>query len=208
MTANETFLLRRRAGAATTRVILALVALAAVVTVIACTWPARRRSFAVFPTTGGNVTAMRAEPAPAAARQADQVEPELGPFGPIDSVDRPVPHGLAIGGPEDAVDLSTPAAAVYSLLTLIERCDRDQLGLCLAGDDPNVTGALYPRWVGPPIRLTDVVEGERAATVQWEATALTVFERDGQRWTPGQYVPFTSRLIYDDGVWKVTALMQ
>jgi len=137
-------------------------------------------------------------------------EPTLGPFGPPDEsgLGGAIAMGLQVGGGEDAVDLSTPAAAVYSLLTLIDEGDTDQLDLCLADEDANVTDGPYPRYVGHPIRLVDIFEDDQIATVQWEATTHTAFQRAGRHWSPGEYVPFTSHLIQDDGLWKLAAFME
>ena len=137
-------------------------------------------------------------------------EPTLGPFGPAEEpgFGGAMAMGLQVGGGEDAVDLSTPAAAVYSLLTLIDEGDTDQLELCLVEEDANVTDGPYPRYVGQPIRLVDIVEDDQIATVQWEATTHTPFRRAGRNWSPGEYVPFTSHLIQDDGLWKLAAFME
>ena len=137
-------------------------------------------------------------------------EPTLGPFGPAEEpgFGGAVAMGYMVGGGEDAVDLSTPAAAVYSLLTLIDEGDTEQLDLCLVEEDANVTDGPYPRYVGQPIRLVDIFEDDQTATVQWEATTHTPFRRAGRNWSPGEYVPFTSRLILDDGLWKLAAFME
>lgn len=116
--------------------------------------------------------------------------------------------GWSVGGFQDAVDLSTPAAAVYSLLTLIDEGATDQLGLCLIAEDAHVTDGPYPRHVGQPIRLIDIFEDGQAATVQWEATTHTAFDHADRHWSPGEYVPFTSHLILDDSVWKLAVFME
>ncbi len=116
--------------------------------------------------------------------------------------------GWSIGGGLDAVDLSTPAAAVYSLLTLLDEGDTDQLGLCLVAEDTQVTDGPYPRHVGQPIRLIDIFEDGQAATVQWEATTHTAFDHADRHWTPGEYVPFTSHLVLDENVWKLAVFME
>jgi hypothetical protein len=113
-----------------------------------------------------------------------------------------------VGGDPDAVDLSTPAAAVFSLLALLEEGDTERLDLCLADEDAQVTDGPYPRYVGHPIRLVDVFEDNQTATVLWEATTHTAFSRAGRRWSVGEYVPFTSHLIQSDGLWKLAVFME
>lgn len=137
-------------------------------------------------------------------------EPTLGPFGPAEEpgFGGAMAMGLQVGGTDGAVDLSTPAAAVYSLLALIDEGDTGQLDLCLAEEDANVTDGPYPRYVGHPIRLVDIFEDGQTATVQWEATTHTAFSHANRNWSPCEYVPFTSRLIQDDGLWKLTAFME
>ena len=209
MTKCETILWSRLAGRAAAKLVFALFALVAVVIVAAVTWPTLRPSLAVSPALDGGGPPAGTEMGPTVAEaEPDRAEPTLGPFGPTDPAWRPAMDGFETGGPESMVDLSTPAAAVYSLLTLLEQGDTGQIDLCLVGNDPKITGGQYRRRMGHPVRLICIVEDERSASVQWEATALIAFERDGRQWSPGQYVPFTSRLIYDDGLWKVAAFME
>ena len=147
-------------------------------------------------------------PDPSDEEPVSSEESTLGPFGPTDPADGPMGHGLMVGGAADAVDLSTPAAAVYSLLTLLDEGDTSRLDLCLVEEDEDVTDGPYPRHVGQPVRLVDIVEDEQTATVQWEATAHSAFRRADRLWSPGQYVPFTSHLVLVDQVWKLTVFME
>jgi len=173
-------------------------------------------------TTGRQIASARGGQAAAIEVAAPMAAPETGPVD-LALPEEPTPEshdaaegsqavgiwgGWAIGGGQDAVDLSTPAAAVYSLLTLIDEGDTDQLGLCLVAEDTQVTDGPYPRYVGQPIRLIEIFEDEQTATVQWEATTHTAFEHAGRHWSPGEYVPFTSHLILDENVWKLAVFME
>ncbi len=77
-------------------------------------------------------------PAPTAATPADgndSASDELLPLGSVFGVNSPAPPPVSISigpppGAADALDLSTPAAAVYSVLSLIDEGTTDKLAAC------------------------------------------------------------------------------
>ena len=113
---------------------------------------------------------------------------------------------ITIGEPSDGVttvDLSTPDAAVHSVLTLVDEKTTDQLGQCFAEGMEVPANGLYPRYLGHPIALVDVVEDGETATVTWEAAVHTAFTHQGQDRAPGETVTLTSRLIRVDDLWRL-----
>jgi hypothetical protein len=117
--------------------------------------------------------------------------------------------GMAVGDPFSGVptvDLRTPEAAVYSILALIDQGAVDQLPECLAEGAPILPDAPYPRYVGQPIRLVDVVRTGATAEIRWEATAHTPFFYRGKDRRPGEFVPLSSRLVFVDGCWELLKL--
>ena len=117
----------------------------------------------------------------------------------------PPPISWGIGPPSDAntPDLSSPAMAVYSVLSLIDRDATDALPQCFVEKQEGPLSDLYPRYVGQPIGLMDVTEDEESAEVIWEATVHTAFSRDGKNWSPGELVTLTTHLVSIDGVWRL-----
>ncbi len=121
----------------------------------------------------------------------------------------PVPAVLfGIGRPDadDAPDLSTPAQAVYSVLELLDRSDTEALSRCFCDGVPDANESPYPRYVGPPVELADVVEEGNAATVVWTATVHTEFSLDGASRAPGETVTLITRLVRVEGLWKLARL--
>lgn len=122
----------------------------------------------------------------------------------------PPPISWGIGPPSDAntPDLSSPAMAVYSVLSLIDRDATDALPQCFVGESEGPPSDLYPRYVGQPIGLVDIIEDEESAEVVWEATVHTAFSRDGKDWSPGELVTLTTHLVRIDGVWRLDGLCE
>ncbi len=122
----------------------------------------------------------------------------------------PPPVSFSVGPPSDAntPDLSSPAMAVYSVLSLIDRQATDALPQCFVGEVDGPSNALYPRYVGQPIGLVDVTEDEESAEVIWEATVHAAFSRNGKDWTPGESLTLTTRLVRIDGVWRLDGLCE
>ena len=143
----------------------------------------------------------------------DATSDDFLPLGTVLGANRPAPPpvSFALGPPRggaDALDLSTPAAAVYSVLSLIDEGKTDQLAACFVDGTHETNSTLYPDHLGHPVGLVDVAEDEETAAVTWEATVHTTFTRNGKQWTPGETITLTTRLIQVDGSWKVTELQQ
>jgi hypothetical protein len=127
----------------------------------------------------------------------------------VDQMESPPPAGIPVGrqsGEADAPDLSTPAVAVYSALALIDKDATDQLTRCLVNGADNVVNGLYPRHLGRPIELVDVIEEGNAAKVTWKATVHTGFTLAGQNRSPGESIILVTRLIRVEGIWKLLKL--
>jgi hypothetical protein len=136
---------------------------------------------------------------------------EFLPLGTVLGVNRPAPPpvSFAIGPPPegaDALDLSTPAAAVYSVLSLIDAGKTERLPACFVKGAADVSSDLYPAYLSHPVALVDVVEDGNVAKVVWEAAVHTPFTRNGREWSTGETITLTTRLVQVDGLWKLTKL--
>jgi len=148
------------------------------------------------------------------ADHADGNEPLPGeppPLGSVFGYNRPAPPavGLSIGpapGEADTPDLSTPAVAVYTILSLIDQAATSKLPPCLLEEAEDPLGDLYPRCLGHPVGLVEVIEDGESAQVIWDATVHTAFSRHGKQWSPGETVTLTARLVQIDGFWKLWQL--
>lgn len=109
-------------------------------------------------------------------------------------------------GEEDTPDLNTPAAAVYSVLTLIDQDATDKLAACFIEETQDTASNLYRRYLGHPIELADVVEDGESALVIWNATVHTEFSLDGTSRSPGETMTLTTRLVRVEDVWKLLRL--
>jgi hypothetical protein len=121
----------------------------------------------------------------------------------------PPPRGFSIGpapGETDTPDLSTPAIAVYTILSLIDQGATDKLPSCLLEEAEDPLGDLYPRYLGHPVGLVEVIDQEASAKVIWDATVHTAFSRHGREWSAGETVTLTARLMQLDGFWKLAQL--
>ncbi len=153
-------------------------------------------------------------PAPTAATPADgndSASVEFLPLGSILGVNSPAPPpvSIAIGSPPgaaDTPDLSTPAAAVYSVLSLIDEGTTDKLAACFVEETEAPGSDLYPSCLGHPVGLVDIVEDDQSAEVTWEATVHTAFSRNGRQWSPGETIGLTTKLVQVEGLWKLKKL--
>ncbi len=121
----------------------------------------------------------------------------------------PPPGGILLGRrseDDDASDLSTPSAAVYSVLALIDSNATEQLAQCCTNGADRIANGLYPRYLGHPVELVEVVEEDNAAQVTWKATVHTEFSLKGTRRSRGESMILTTRLIRTGGVWKLSRL--
>jgi len=120
----------------------------------------------------------------------------------------PPPLIFMVGRPDvdGAPDLSTPAQAVHSVLALLDRGRMQALSQCFGDEAPEASEGLYPRRLGPPVELVDVVEDGDAATVVWSAAVHTEFTLDGRSRSPGETVTLTTRLVRIEGLWKLVEL--
>jgi len=117
--------------------------------------------------------------------------------------------GISVGDPYSGVptaDLRTPEAAVYSYLALIDEGATDQVSECLAEGHEVPADGPYPRYLGRPIRLVEVMHKGDTAQVLWEATVHTAFAHKGRDRLPGEFVALSSRLFQADGLWKLLKL--
>ncbi len=121
-----------------------------------------------------------------------------------------VPPVIMRMGPEpgeaNEPDLSTPAAVVYSVLSLIDRDATDKLADCFVGKEADMAGGLYRRYLGLPVELVDVSEDGESAVVTWNATVRTAFSLDGRSWSAGEKMRLTTRLSNVEGLWKLLRL--
>ncbi len=158
-------------------------------------------------------------PAPSQTESAPQADEPIAPLGtaPLIGALRdgddaraaaPPPLIFMVGRPDgdEAPDLSTPAQAVHSVLALLDRGRMEALSQCLSGAAPDASEGLYPRRLGPPVELVDVVEDGDAATVVWSAAVHTGFTLDGRSRSPGETVTLTTRLVRVEGLWKLVEL--
>lgn len=158
--------------------------------------------------------AVPAEMADQAVDQADGNEPLLDgplPLGSVLGINGPAPPPVSISvgrssGELDTPDLSTPAGAVYSVLSLIDRDATDKLAPCLLEETDDLASSLYPRYLGHPVSLVDVTEEEESAEVTWQATVHKAFTRNGKRHSPGETITLTTKLVQVDGLWKLLQL--
>ncbi|MEN6428822.1 MAG: hypothetical protein ABFE13_26035, partial [Phycisphaerales bacterium] len=103
-------------------------------------------------------------------------------------------------------DLSTPAAAVQTILFLIDQGTTDKLALCLLEETDDAVSDLYPRYLGQPVGLVEVIEDAESAKVVWEAAVHTAFSLHGKRWSPGETITLTARVVQVEGLWKLVQL--
>lgn len=119
------------------------------------------------------------------------------------------PVTMPVGRPpgrDEGPDLSTPAAAVYSVLSFIDQGATDELGACFIDEAQDTAGSLYPRYLGHPVELVDVVEDGESAAVVWNATVHRRFSMDGTERLAGETITLTTRLVRVEGLWKLLKL--
>ena len=109
-------------------------------------------------------------------------------------------------GQADTPDLSTPAVAVYSVLSLIDQAKTDKLAPCFIEEIQDMASNLYPRYLGHPVELVEVVEEGESAAVIWNATIHTQFTLDGGNRSPGETITLTTKLARVEGLWKLLKL--
>ena len=140
--------------------------------------------------------------------QIDGSEPLL--LGSVLGCNRPAPAPVSISvgrsSETDTPDLSTPAATVHSVLSLLDQAATDKLAPCLFEETEDPVSSLYPRYLGTPVGLREVIEDDRRAKVVWEATVHTEFSRQGNHWSPGETTTLTARLVQVEGLWKLLQL--
>jgi hypothetical protein len=121
-----------------------------------------------------------------------------------------LPHmGMPVGRPpgeDDMPDLSTPAAAVYSVLSLIEQGATDKLPLCFIDETQGKGNNLYPSYLGQPMELVDVVIDGESALVIWNATVHTEFSLEGRNHSVGEKITLMTRLRRVEDFWKLLKL--
>ncbi len=147
---------------------------------------------------------------------------EVQPAPPTDANDspgEPIPLGSRFGcnspaappilflgpPPRDSndPDLSTPAAAIQTILSLVDRGATDKLAACVLEEAKSSPDGLYPRCLGQPVGLVEVIEEDDSATVVWEAAVHTAFALHGKHWSAGETMMVTSRLVRVEGLWKL-----
>ncbi len=121
----------------------------------------------------------------------------------------PPPIIMSVGRPpgqDESTDLSTPAVAVYSVLSLIDQTATNKLAPCFIKKKETTAGNLYPRYLGNPVGLVEVIEKGESAEVIWNATVHNMFSLDGRKRSPGETITLTTRLVRVDGLWKLLRL--
>jgi hypothetical protein len=56
------------------------------------------------------------------------------------------------------------------------------------------------------VGLVEVIEEDESAEVIWNATVHTVFSLNGRKWSPGEKMTLTTRLVRVEGLWKLLKL--
>lgn len=156
---------------------------------------------------GGAVSpSLEAQTAPQADAN-DSIVGEPIPLGSRFGCNSPAPPPVLFLGPPprdvNDPDLSTPAAAIQTILSLVDRGATDKLAVCMLEEAKSSLDGLYLRYLGQPVGLIDVVEEDDCATVVWEAAVHTAFSLRGKRWSVGETMTVTSRLVRVDGLWKL-----
>jgi hypothetical protein len=133
------------------------------------------------------------------------------PLGSLLGYNKPAipPLFMPVGrppGPADAPDLSTPAAAVHSVLSLIDQAETDKLAPCFIEKTEDTVDNLYPRYLGHPVELVEVIEEDDYAEVIWNATVHTMFSMDGRNRSPGETITLKTQLVRVEGLWKLVKL--
>ncbi len=133
------------------------------------------------------------------------------PLGSLLGYNKPAfpPIVMPVGrqpGQADTPDLSTPAVAVYSVLSLIDQAKTDKLAACFIEETEDTVGNLYPRYLGHPVELVEVAEEGEYAEVIWNASVHTMFSLDGRDWFPGETMILKTRLARVEGLWKLLKL--
>jgi len=131
------------------------------------------------------------------------------PLGTLLGCNQPAapPQAWSIGpAPDDLLDLSTPAVAVYTVLSLLDEGQTDKLGPCFLEEPNDPASPLYPVCLGHPISLLDVTEEEETAQVVWQATVHKMFTRDGKSYSPGETIELTTHLTQVEGTWRLARL--
>ncbi len=186
------------------KVVLAVVAVIGVVVVIGYVF----RSQSVSTDPPPPVARTESEP----VDQADGNEPLTGeplPLGSLLGCNQPAapPVGFSVGSPPgEVLDLSTPAVAVYTVLSLVDRDATDKLSPCFLEEPANPASDLYPRCLGHPISLVDVTEEGQAAKVVWEATVHKAFAHEDKSYSPGETITLTTHLTQVEGTWRLSKL--
>ncbi|MBL7189141.1 MAG: hypothetical protein ISS70_22670 [Phycisphaerae bacterium] len=146
--------------------------------------------------------------------QIDAEEPAIGEevsLGRILGTNNPAvpPFGMPSGRPPgeaDTPDLSTPAVAVYTVLSLLDQDATERLAGCFVEETAGTASDLYPRYLGHPVELVEVIEEGESAGVIWHATVHTQFSMDGGSRSQGETITLTTRLLLVDGLWKILKL--
>ncbi len=146
--------------------------------------------------------------------QADDEESTVSkqlPLGSLLGYNKPAipPITMPVGcppGQADSPDLSTPADAVYSVLSFIDQAATEKLDSCFLEKTEDAVGKLYPRYLGHPVELVEVNEEGEYAEVIWNATVHTMFELDGRNWSPGEKMILKTTLVRVEDLWKIVKL--
>ncbi|MEN6423958.1 MAG: sigma-70 family RNA polymerase sigma factor [Phycisphaerales bacterium] len=180
--------------------------------------PAQRPRFggvAVLPPPAGAVGAMAAgAPVPTTADQTVEtaLRPIPGPspggaMGIAMAGSMPVSHAVFRSVTETGVaDLSTPEAAVYSLMALTGLEAIDRLGQCFAEGAEDSVGLPALRCLGYPVETIDAICEDDVARFTWRATVHRPFPLNGTVWSEGDSLTLTARLVRVDGLWKVSSI--
>ncbi|MEN6333409.1 MAG: hypothetical protein ABFE01_04055 [Phycisphaerales bacterium] len=100
-------------------------------------------------------------------------------------------------------DLITPASAIQTILSLIDRGAADKLASCVLEEIDYGKDSLYPRYLGQPVGLVEVIEDGDSARVVWEAAVHAGFTLHDKRWSVGETMIVTSRMVRVGELWKL-----
>jgi hypothetical protein len=103
-------------------------------------------------------------------------------------------------------DLSTPEAAVYSLMVLTGLEAIDRLGQCFAEGAEDSAGFPALGCLGYPVETIDAICEDDVARFTWRATVHRPFPLNGTVWSEGDSLTLTARLVRMDGLWKVSSI--
>jgi hypothetical protein len=187
-----------------TKLVLVVLVAGGVLIVSAIAWWSRR---AIPPLPEPSADEQREAPP---VFPTDANGPSVGdpiPLGSRFGCNSPAPPPVLFLGPPprdgNDPDLSTPASAIQTILSLIDQGATDKLAPCVLEEIDYGKDSLYPRYLGQPVGLVEVIEDGGSARVVWEASVHTGFTLHDKRWSVGETMIVTSRMVRVGELWKL-----